>query len=103
MFFLVEDTKAGKSLAVKLSEQAKPGALIPVTKEEMEASKNMRTIGYQESNSNCAFVPLDPNTRYLAIVDKSVNVHDLTKSISVLGVNVGIVRTDDAMNYGTKK
>jgi len=42
--YVIEGTSAGKSVARKLSEVEKPGAIILLTSEEMDAVRNMITI-----------------------------------------------------------
>lgn len=100
MFFLVEDTKAGKSLSIKLAKQAKPGALILLDKEEMEASKSMVTIGYMENNNSYAFIPFDPDKKYIAVVDGSINIGHLRLARTGLKLKMAIVRKSSSKESG---
>ena len=95
MIFIEQDKtepqyfEAGKSLAEKLSQEAKPNAIIPLTRIEMELMKDAHVVGMGESKGHLDLIPIDPSTMYIAVCDQSVNIDDIIQA----GFLVKIVRT----------
>lgn len=94
MFLVDETTAAAQSLIQKLSEQSKPGAIIPLTSEEMDVyqSSDFEVLSIGEENSN--IIEIDPEKSYVFMCDPANTViQDVINITHRLGAKIAIVRT----------
>jgi hypothetical protein len=96
MFFICKDDKVSQGLACKFSEKAKPGAIIPLTKEEFEAYKDFQIVSTKDSESS--LIEMKPNTSYLMTVNSDKTCIDdcvrFVKAASKINSTISIVRTN---------
>lgn len=103
MIFIEQDPKepeyfeAGKSLAKKLSQEAKPNAIIPLTRTEMVLMKDAYIVGLSDKSGQVQLAEIKPNSKYIAVVDETVNIDDLSLISRMAydqdNISIGIVRS----------
>jgi hypothetical protein len=82
MFFICKDDEVSKGLARKFSEEAKPGSIIPLTKEELEAYKDFQVVSGVVGESG--LIEVKPNTSYLMTIDSNkTNLDDCIKFLEI--------------------
>lgn len=94
MIYLVnQDDPHAKTLAEKLSEEKKPGSIIPLTQGEMELynSNDFQVLAHAENNGLLAEV--EKGKRYVMVVNPDyTNIDDILRISEILQVNIGIIR-----------
>ncbi len=96
MFFICKDDKVSERVARKLSEQVKPGAIIPLDREEMEAYKDFQLISVMDGKGD--LVEVKPETMYLMVVDSNKTCLDdcaefCKSAFKQVGAVIRVVRT----------
>lgn len=92
MIFITEDLPGSKTLLEKLATQTKPGAVIPLTEDEMKIMKSSYILGLSQKNSAIELIEVDPNKRYIAVVDENANIDDIFLIREHMEVMIGVVR-----------
>ena len=92
MFYLVnEETAAANSLMEKMAEQARPGALIPCTEEELRCfGRDFIPVAINPTESK--LIEVDPDKTYMLFADNEMNLDDILAFIDGRKMNIGIVR-----------
>lgn len=96
IFLVNQDNPCAQSLMIKLAEQAKPGAIIPLTDGEIElyCSPDFKEIITDRDNSPIKISEMEKGHHYVAVVDAArVNIDDIIKTGERLGINISIIRT----------
>lgn len=94
MFFLVnKDSSPAASLMKKMSQEARPGALIQCTKEEFDSFKNGDFEPVALSAESNKLIEVDLDKKYILFADNSTNIDDVA-SLQELGLRIGIIRVD---------
>jgi hypothetical protein len=98
MFFICKDDKVSQDLARKFSENAKPGAIIPLTEEELEAYKDFQIVSTMDCESS--LIEVKPDTMYLMTVSSSkANIEDCVifceQAKKIVNAKINIIRTKD--------
>jgi len=90
--------KASDSLIKKLSEQAKPNAIIQLDPEEMSLMASAQIVGLSDKSGPIELIEVKDGKNYIAVVDPHKTViDDLIKMIPRIqdasNIQIGIVRT----------
>jgi hypothetical protein len=99
IFLVDQDDPAAKTLMKKLAERSKPGAIIPLTSEEMALyndSESFKHVLIGSSFGNPSITKLEPNSNYVFVCDTNVNIDDVVqlreRAFELDGIKIGIVR-----------
>lgn len=84
---------ASNSLVKKLSKQAKPGAVIQLTTDEMSLMASAHIVGVSNKSNPIELIEVDRDKKYIAVCDQSVNLEDLVRLIDSAKLGIRIVRT----------
>ncbi len=94
MFYLInKENPAAESLMLKMAEQAKPGALIPCSTEEINSFTNGDFIPVALTPDDSKLIQVDPMKTYILFANKEMEIDDIMTCITRLKINIGVVRT----------
>lgn len=95
IFLVAQDNPHARSLMLKLAEQSRPGAIIPLTDGEMDLyrSDNCQHVGLSLGEGNPNFTELKPGSRYVFVADKNTIIDDIVAAGERLGVEIAVIRT----------
>lgn len=95
MFLVNSDNEAARSCMLKLAEQGKPGAIIPLTGEEFKAFTGGDFVEIKNhcDDSGLKLTEIDLSKSYIAVVDNSINLEDIVKLIGKIGADINIIRS----------
>jgi len=95
-FFLVNsDNEHAVSLAKKMAKEAKPGALVLCTDNELRAyeDKEILSININDSN-NIPIAKVSSGESYILFCNDKVDIDNLFQVAEELRIQIGIVRVD---------
>jgi hypothetical protein len=94
MFYLINnETAAANSLMKKMAEQAKPGALIPCTREEIDCFNNGDFVPVAMTQTESKLIEIDRSRTYVIFVDENMNIDDAVK-LQNEGVDINIIEVN---------
>lgn len=95
IFLVNQDHPDSKGLMVKLSEQGKDGAIIPLTNGEMDLyhSPNFSHLTPDNTQKKIVQLNTDPHNSYIFIMDERTdNIDDAIHAIDYLNLKARIIR-----------
>jgi len=94
IFLVNQDKPSARSLMLKLADQAKPGAIIPVTNEEMALYQSVHFQVLAMGNSDQKIIELDTKAPYIFLLDpKKDNIDEAYSAIEILGLDEAVIRS----------
>jgi len=99
IFLVNQDNPHSRSLMLKLSDRAKPGAIIPLTTEEMTLyrSEDFQILTLNEDQSK--IIPIIPEASYLFLLDPSKDsIDDALQAIDDLQIDARIIMVGCVVN-----
>jgi len=94
MFYLINNqTAAATSLMKKMSQQARPGALIPCTPEELDCFEHGDFIPVAMTSDESKLVEIDRSKAYIIFADENLNIDDVVK-LQNQGVDINIIEVN---------
>lgn len=95
MFYLFNgDNPHALSLAEKMCKEAKPGALINTTDDELRAFENGEFIAVDTETHNGKLIEFDTNKEYILFADQTVNLDDIDYHNQHSEASIRVIRVD---------
>lgn len=96
IFLVNQDHPSAHGLIEKLTSSNKNGGIVPLTSEEMDLyrSTDFEWIFTSETKESIDVLRVDPEEKYIFVVDKTVCFDDIVNAAQSLYLNYGIIRHD---------